>query len=262
VIPLQQNNVKLRTSIQALTFICNLFLITNGFAQSPEKHTHSREQAWIGFFNQTRLSDKWGLWLDVHYRQTDNFIDRPFVFIARPAITYFIKDNLRINVGYAWVQHFPGKGLNTTRTEHRPWQQIWWNQKYPGLTTLQWLRLEQRFNEKIVADEKAGGYNYNFRVRYNFSFFIPLKGKEIVAKTPFAAIANEVFLNFGNRIVYNTFDQNRFFIGMGYQFSSHFNAQLGFMNVYQQEATGNNYLSSNAIRLFLFHSLDLRSKEE
>lgn len=242
-------------------FLLLVFAASSAFAQTPDKHIHSREQLWLGYFNQTRFTNKWGMWVDVHYRMTDNFASRPFQFMFRPAVTYFFKDNLRLNVGYANVQHFPGKGLNTTRTEHRAWQQIWWNQKYPGLTTLQWLRLEQRFNQRVVADELQDGYNYTFRVRYSFSFFVPLKGKEIVAKTPFAALINEVFLNFGDKVTYNTFDQNRLFAGIGYQFTSHLNAQLGYMNIYQQEASGSNYFSTHAIRLFVFHTIDLRDKE-
>jgi hypothetical protein len=229
-------------------------------AQAPAKAIDDREQLWLGYFNQTRLSNKLGVWADIHYRINGNFVDRSFQFVFRPALTYFIKDNLRVNVGYAFVSHFPGEGLHTTRLEHRPWQQVWWNQKYPGLTTLQWLRLEQRFNEKVAADIKQDGYNYNFRVRYNFSFFVPLRGKEIVSKTPFVALMNEVFLNFGERIVYNTFDQNRLFAGIGYQITSHLNAQLGYMNVYQQEASGTHYFSTHTIRFFVFHSLDLREK--
>jgi hypothetical protein len=232
------------------------------YSQATEKEIHSREQLWLGYFNQTRLTDKFGIWLDVHYRMTDNFVGRPFQFLFRPAATWYIRDNIRLNVGYALVKHFPSEGMTTTRTEHRPWQQIWWSQKYPGLATLQWLRLEQRFNEKIVADEKVDGYNYNFRVRYNFSFFVPLKGKEIVAGTPFAAVIDEVFLNFGDRVVYNTFDQNRFFAGFGYQLTSHMNVQLGYMNIYQQEASGSSYYSTHAIRLFLFQTIDLRSKNK
>lgn len=246
----------LRITLFVLFIVASLSLQ----AQAPEKHIENREQLWFGYFNQTRLTSKFGLWADIHYRRTENFADRPFQFLVRPALTYFIKDNLRVNVGYAFVSHFPGKGLETTRFEHRPWQQIWWNQKYTGLTTLQWLRLEQRFNEKVVADVKQDGYNYNFRVRYNFSFFIPLKGHEMKANTPFAAVMNEIFLNFGERIVYNTFDQNRLFAGFGYQFSPHLNAQLGYMNVYQQEASGSNYFSTHTIRLFVFHSLDLRDE--
>lgn len=231
-------------------------------SQTTEKETHHREQLWLGYFNQTRVTNKFGFWLDLHYRQTDNFVDRPFQFIFRPAITWFIKDNLRFNVGYAFANHFPAKGLDTSRPEHRAWQQIWWNQKYPGLTTLQWLRLEERFNRKIANDVLQEGYNFNYRLRYNMSFFIPLKGRELSPQTPFAIVMNEVFLNFGGKIVYNTFDQNRFFAGVGYQFTTHLNAQLGYMNIYQQEAAGNKYMSTNAIRLFLFHSLDLRHKDQ
>ncbi|HEY9008138.1 DUF2490 domain-containing protein [Ohtaekwangia sp.] len=243
-------------------FAAILFIyIQSGFAQATDKHVRSREQLWLGYFNQTRISKHVGFWLDIHYRQTDHFIDRPFQLLIRPALTYFIRDNIRVNAGYAYVAHFPAKGFDTTRPEHRAWQQIWWSQKYSGLSTLQWLRLEERFNRKIANDVLEDGYNFNYRLRYNMSFFIPLKGKEILPKTLFAAITNEVFLNFGGNIVYNTFDQNRFFAGMGYQFSPHLNAQLGYMNVYQQEASGNSYISTHAIRLFVFHNLDFRKKE-
>lgn len=245
-----------------LTIIILLAPAGAALPQSVEKHVHKREQLWLGAFNQTRFSERWGLWLDVHYRRTDGFIDRPFQFLFRPALTYFIKDHLRANFGYALVQHYPAPGFNITRTEHRPWQQIWWNQKYPGAAMLQWIRLEQRFNEKIIADEKQDGYNYNFRVRYNLAFLLPLRGKEIVVGTPFAAVMNEVFLNFGSRITFNTFDQNRLFAGVGYQFNPHLNVQLGYMNIYQQEASGNNYMMTHALRLFLFHSLDLRNQND
>jgi Protein of unknown function (DUF2490) len=243
-----------------------IWVVVAGFAavvpcQAQTQTVHHREQIWLGYFNQTRITKKFGLWLDLHYRQTDNFVDRPFQLLIRPAVTYFFADNLRFNLGYAYVNNFPAKGLKTSREEHRVWQQIWWNQKYPGVTTLQWLRLEERYNRKIANDVLQDGYRFTYRLRYNISFLIPLKGKEIIPKTPFIAIANEVFLNFGTRVVYNTFDQNRFFAGIGYQFSSHLNAQLGYMNVFQQDATGNNYYSSNAIRLFVYHSIDLRNHE-
>jgi hypothetical protein len=247
--------------MKRIIFLAFAVLSFSALAQVPEKHIHSRDQLWAGFFNQTRFSNKWGAWLDIHYRMTDNFVKTPFQFLFRPAVTYYVRDNLRIHAGYALAEHFPARNLNTTRTEHRAWQQVWWNQKYTGLTTLQWLRLEQRFNEKVVDDEIQDGYNYTFRVRYNFSCFLPLTGKEVAPKTPFIALMNEVFLNFGDRITYNTFDQNRFFAGLGYQFTSHLNAQLGYMNVYQQEASGHNYWSTNAIRFFVFHSLDLRKNE-
>ncbi|MEJ0029123.1 MAG: DUF2490 domain-containing protein [Bacteroidota bacterium] len=71
-------------------------------AQTPTKTIHHREQAWFAYFNQTRLTNKWGLWLDVHYRMTDSFVDRPFQLLIRPGVTYFIKDNLRANC-WLWI---------------------------------------------------------------------------------------------------------------------------------------------------------------
>ncbi|HEX8060915.1 MAG TPA: DUF2490 domain-containing protein [Cyclobacteriaceae bacterium] len=227
---------------------------------TPTKTIHHREQAWAAYLNQTRLSNKWGLWAEVHYRMTDNFVDRPFSLLIRPGVTYFIKDNLRATAGYALVEHYPAKGLHTTRTEHRIWQQIAWNQKYPRLATTQWLRLEQRYLEKIANDARVGGYVHSWRARYNFSFFVPLKGKDMEPKVPYVMLQNELFLSFGKNVVYNTFDQNRLFLGMGYQFSPQLNAQLGYMNVFQQTAAGNDYFSSNAVRLYVFHTVDLRSK--
>ncbi|MEJ0029124.1 MAG: DUF2490 domain-containing protein [Bacteroidota bacterium] len=156
------------------------------------------------------------------------------------------------------VEHYPAKGLNTIRTEHRAWQQILWNQKYPRLATTQWLRLEERNVEKVVNDAKVGGYTFTWRTRYNMSFFIPLKGKEMGPKTPYVMLQNELFLSFGKNVVYNTFDQNRFFIGVGYQFSSRFNANVGYLNIFQQNAAGNDYFSSNAVRLWFYHTVDLR----
>ncbi len=52
----------------------------------PEKHVHSREQLWLGYFNQTRFSNRWGMWVDVHYRQTDNFINRPFQLLVQTGV--------------------------------------------------------------------------------------------------------------------------------------------------------------------------------
>jgi hypothetical protein len=70
-----------------------------------------------------------------------------------------------------------------------------------------------------------------------------------------------VFLNFGDNIVYNTFDQNRLFVAFGYQFTPKINAQLGYMYLYQQQASGYNYLSAHAIRLAVVQTVDLRMEK-
>jgi len=244
--------------MRSLLFLIMFVSALAGNSQGTTKEIHSREQAWAGYFNQTRFTKKFGMWLDVHYRQTGDFFDRPFQFLFRPALTGYIKDNLRVSTGYAFVNHFPAEGFETSRPEHRAWEQIWWNQKYKDFNMLQWLRLEQRFARNISNDELQEGYLRTNRIRYNVMFTVPLKGKEMAPGTPFAVVANELFINFGKNIVYNTFDQNRFFAGIGYQFTKNTNAQFGYMNVFQQEAAGNRYMVTHAIRLYVLQSFDLR----
>lgn len=126
---------------------------------------------------------------------------------------------------------------------------------------MQWIRLEERFRNRVVADQLTSKYDFNYRIRYNMAFTIPLKGKQLLPNTPFLFANNEVMINFGKQVINNYFDQNRAFLGVGYQFTSHLNAQLGYMYVFQQLPGGSEYLNIHAIRLFVFHNLDFRNKD-
>jgi len=126
---------------------------------------------------------------------------------------------------------------------------------------MQWFRLEERFRRKILNDSMlAEGYNFNWRLRYNIWYDIPLSRKGIVPHSMSFVVNDELHINFGKQIVYNYFDQNRFFVGFKYQGNEQTNVQLGYMNLFQQLSSGNKYRSIHAIRLFLFQNLDLRKK--
>jgi len=126
---------------------------------------------------------------------------------------------------------------------------------------MQWFRVEQRFRRKSANGELIDGYNFNWRFRYNVAITFPLRGNVVQAKTPFLFFNDEIHINAGKEIVNNYFDQNRLFVGLGYQFTSHLNAQLGYMYVFQQLAAGNKYAHINAIRFFVFHNLDFRKDD-
>jgi long-subunit fatty acid transport protein len=226
-----------------------------------QKETEIREQTWLGYFNQTRFTNKSGLWVDLHYRLTGDFFDERSVNIARVGYIYYLSDQVRLTAGYAYARHFSHDANTPSYSEHRPWQQIQWLDKKNGFNLMQWLRIEQRFRQKISDGEPTSDYNFNWRLRYNFALTLPLKGKTVAPKTPFLFFNNEIHINAGKNIVYNYFDQNRLFIGFGYQFTSHVNAHFGYMNVFQQLPAGDQYVNIHALRLFVFHNLDFRDKE-
>lgn len=243
-----------------ITLIC-FFVHAFVYAQTV-KQTRSVQQVWTAYFNQTRFSGKWGSWTDVHLRTKEDFATNFSQAIFRLGLTYYIADNTKLTAGFAYVNHFPADGhKNISQPEHRPWQQMQWHTRYSRLRTMQWIRLEERYRRKIKNNDELGqGYNFNFRLRYNILANIPLNSKGIVAKSWSLVLNDEVHINFGREIVYNYFDQNRFFAGFSYHTNAHDNLQLGYMNLFQQLASGNSYRTIHVLRLFYFHNLDLRRK--
>lgn len=234
-------------------------------AAQQTKTTEQYTRTWAGYFNQTRFSNKWGAWLDAQPRSKDNFGgDGVAQLLARVGLTYYVTDNTKLTAGYAYIVDFPGDNhKNISTYEHRPWQQIQWHTKYGGnKKMMQWFRLEQRYRRKILNDSTLGdGYNFNWRIRYNFLYEIPFYKNGTVPKSWSFIVNDEVHVNFGKQIVNNYFDQNRFFLGFKYQTGMQSSLQFGYMNWFQQLPAGNRYRNSHVARVFFFQNLDLRKKK-
>ena len=229
------------TKILGTVFIFLCFFPAT-FSQT-QKNTTEVKQIWLGYFNQTRLSDHWGLWADLHLRTKDDFVHKLSQGITRLGLTYYLNDATRLTAGYAFVNNFPGDShKNISQPENRLWQQLQWHTKYKKVRTMQWIRLEERWRHKILNnDELADGYNYSWRIRYNLFYQVPLSKKGFAPNTLSFVANDEVHINFGKKIVYNYFDQNRFFLGFAYQTNAHDNLQFGYINVFQQLTAGNKY---------------------
>lgn len=242
-------------------FLITLFFLTSFLAQAQvQKRVTDEEQAWVGYLNQTRLTNKTGLWAEVHLRRTD-FLQRWNQQLLRAGLTYYAADNIRLTAGYAFISSYLSPS-GVIRPEHRPWQQIWWSGHAGKFFLTQWVRAEQRFNHRVQGDQLADGYGFNWRMRYNLLLQMPLAGKTIRPGVVNAVVQNELFVNAGKQITYNYFDQNRFFVGLSYPIRKNLILQGGYMNLYQQTAAGNSFVNNHVARLFLFHTLDLRAPAE
>ena len=240
--------------------LISLLMIIGSRVNAQTKHVATDEQFWIGYFNQTRLTDKWGLWFDTHFRTQHNFFDKLFQVAGRVGITYYLNDEARLTAGYTYFNHFiAGNHEMISQPEHRLWQQIQWQNSYPKLKLVHRIRMEERWRRKILdGDSLVAGYNFNYRARYQILSQFPLSKKRFQPNTLSFVIAEEVMINFGKEIVDNYFDANRLFLGFAYHVTKQDNIQLGYMNVFQQLPAGNFYRSNHVIRLYYFHNLDLR----
>jgi hypothetical protein len=129
--------------------------------------------------------------------------------------------------------------------------------KLDKISLLQRLRNENRWQQKMVNDSFSGNYKITDRIRYLLSVTIPVfKNK----KYPSLVVSDELAIQFGKEVVYNTFEQNRMFFGIRQNISKNLSYDLGYMQVMQQKATGYQYDKNNTFRLFFYFTPDLRKK--
>ncbi len=108
--------------------------------------------------------------------------------------------------------------------EYRIWQQLTLTNNIGRVKIEHRYRLEQRFTS-------YAGYRNRFRYRINA--LIPLNNREIKSKTWYTSAFNEFFVT--NESPY--FEQNRIFLGLGYQFNDKFTILAGFVNRFDHSLT-------------------------
>lgn len=211
----------------------------------------------------SKVSDHWGLWLDMHLRSKEDFVNDLSTGIIRPGITYFANDRLRFTAGYAYVNFFPADDHpGMSQPEHRPWQQGYWQVLGKRSRLVNTVRLEERYRRKIKnADELGEGYHFNFRARYNTLLFLPLSSNAFAPNTLSFSVNDEILVNFGKQVVNNYFDQNRLLVGFAYHVTAMDYLHFGYMNLFQQLAAGNQYRMFHVARVYFYHNVDLRSKK-
>ena len=104
-----------------------MLLYSSGIFGQVKTTTHIN-QVWLGYFNQTRFSNKWGSWTDLHLRTKEDFFNNFSTGIIRLGLTYYLDDATKLTAGYAYVNFFPADNhQKVSQPEHRPWQQIQWH---------------------------------------------------------------------------------------------------------------------------------------
>jgi len=227
-------------------------------AQVQEKQITNLSLTWIGVNSSFRLSNKWGTSVDANYR-SNQFFERDYNSIVRVGLNYWVTDDVSLQAGYAHQWTSPKTiGWRTITNENRLYQQVLVSSKVGRVSISNRLRNEERWQEKIVADAKTQDFIFTNRIRYQIMLVVPFSKKHYF---PSLVFSDEVMLQMGKIIVYNTFDQNRAYIGIRETITKHINFDIGYLVSDQQKSTGYQYERDHAFRLFVFYNLDVRKKD-
>ena len=226
---------------------------------ASKKEINQQYQFWGSINSVIRFNEHWGVLADFHVRR-NNFLADPSFYLVRGAANYWIKPNMTVALGYGHMWMAPAEDdWHTWSNENRIYQQFQVNTKSGRASVLQRLRNEQRWKQEIENDVPTGEYNFTDRIRYLFSFNYAVFQNNYL---PSLVIADEILLQFGKQVVYNTLDQNRLFLGIKQNINTRLNFDFGYMNVFQQKSSGYQYDMNHTMRLFFYYNVGWRQDKE
>jgi len=229
------NSIKTERLVKRLICLFLVFLGIASFAlaQTPGRQVVNQSIQWLSVNSNIKLNKKYGVTVDGQFRfaEYDNM-----QHMVRAGFEYYVSKKLSIvPIGYAYVQNYIyGKQpASIVNNERRIWQHIAYKHSVSRVAVSHRLRFEERFigvHTKDVNDQTVndGFTNKQFRVRYRLMANIPLNHAKMGPKTYYLSIWDELFVSHGKAVTYNDPDQNRIFIGPGYQVTKDIAFQGGF----------------------------------
>jgi hypothetical protein len=208
---------------------------------------------WLATFNTFKTGKKTSIHNDIQVRSADEW-KQVQSLLFRTGLNFHLSKSITITGGYAYISNKRRIGpVSGFAPEHRAWEQLVISHKHKSLSISHRFRFEQRFISKsIVAGNElqSDGHSYANRFRYFIRNVIPVNNQATFSKGFFAALQNEVFINFGDNSAVNNevFDQNRFYLAMGYRLSKSLDLEAGYLNQYIN-GSGKTFTNNHILQL-------------
>ena len=229
------------------------FISRSAQAQVERKYT-THVQGWYLYKGDHFFTDKWGLNTELHLRRA-RFVD-PLQLVAQGGLHYKLSNEVQLSGAYTFTHTHPysdNPALNHF-SEHRLTEQALLKADYGPFLVQHRFRLEQRFIKRPTQENTT----YLNRTRYQLKATLPLLGGTLEEKEPYVAASNEVFINFGENVQANIFDQNRAYAGVGYKISKAASLEIGYLHQLVQQSNGLNFLSNHTLQVQVGYNLDFR----
>lgn len=225
-----------------------------------QKKVENQQLIWYGYYNNLKFNENWTLNSEIQERQFYNpTAQHQLVF--RSNLERKLLGDWNVSVGmtlFLQNPNDPNSESNLTVPELRPDFGFSNKLKLGFLTINHRYKFEARFFHDVENGELVGGYRFsNFRLRYQLGldFSIWKNGKE---QAFIAKIKDEIMFNVGNKIVKNTFDQNRIYLAFNYKINNSYAVELGYMNWFQQQKSGTDFYNRDILRFSLFHTINFK----
>lgn len=242
--------------MKRLLFVVFLLL----FCLSYSQEIRQQERVWFAYTGNYKVSKRLGYHLEAQFRM-DNELQYSKQNLFRMGAVYYLSPSKNFTGGYALITTYKD-GFDDYFSENRAWEQYQYNHKWANNknSMIHRFRLEQRWVEQLTKIDETiitEGREYQNRFRYlNRNMFHLLTINETNNEV-YAILQNEVFLNLGeNKINKNFIDQNRFLLGLGFNYNNTIRFELGYLNHYVTSSFVKDDMN-HTVSIALFQNLDL-----
>ena len=243
-------------TIRIIFFLFGTFLCQ---AQTGKNIDH-QNILWTRYYNQLLLTEKWSL----HSEFDNRLFIQPLqenLFVIRIQGRYKINNHLETGAGFAYFSvdtQVPEINPDYNTPEYRCQQDLTWKSNVNKVTLIQRFQVEERFIRNASKEELLSGTTFFWRFRYrlqgDYTFW--KKEKQLLK----AVVSDEIMFNFGEKIIKNTFDQNRIYAAIHYGLNSNLALELGYLNSLQRRVNGIDYFNRDIIRFSIFHKIKISKK--
>jgi hypothetical protein len=225
------------------------------------KTVHHDPGFWLGYYTKFRLSEKMFYYGEYHLRMRHGFSQVNKIYL-RYGATYLLTKKVELTVGIATPLDF-AKFPDRPNTEYvvpefRFWEQAVFVLPVLRSKTYHQIRLEQRWKRK---NDVGAEFKFSYRWRYKFTIYVPLNHHHLQPKTLFFSFYDEIFIQSGKSIVYNHFEDNRMFVGLGYIVGNGLQVQSGYLWNFHHDGSPYIYESQDIWRVALYHQIDFYGRK-
>ena len=247
-------------------------LIYSARAQSTTRQTVSQFVDWFSTSSNIKTSSKFTVYLDAQFRFVDG--TQAMQHQIRVGGDFKVSNSffmMPFGYAYIWNYQYGAQPATYVNDEHRIFQEFIYRHKASAITIQHRLRTEERFIQRHHTDTNAaviddGFDNKQFRIRYRIFATIPLTKQadptafEVDAKSYYLVVYDELFMSWGEAVTYHEIDQNRIFVGFGYQFAKDLTVQTGYFWQLLVKANGAQQENNMGIGTWLIYNFDLTRK--
>lgn len=229
-----------------------------GYGQQRE--VDQGNQQWLQYYIQSKVARRWSLGADASFRWADEFREKS-TLLFRAGTSFNLLENVSLGGGVAVTGGYAGGKIS--KSEFRPYQDISYRTRYGSIAIIQRLRVEERFTRAVVDGHFAEDHDYITRLRFRVGAGIPIGNKHGPPdESKFSlSVADEIFINPGQNVVYNVFDKNRFLIGPLIKATGAVTVGLFYNHDFSGTTTAGKYARTHIFWLTVSQKVNIHSRK-